>query len=73
MRSASGVSWGWGGSVIMIGGGGGNCSGADHGIGITKAKHASFKIKEHDRKEADFGESVWGDKTKRYSLNLWIR
>ena len=66
-------SWKWGGSVIMIGGGGDSCSDADHGIGITKAKLASFKIKEHDRKEAEFGDSAWGNKTERYSLNLWIR
>ena len=30
------------GSVMMIGGGGSSCSGADHGIGITKAGGASF-------------------------------
>ena len=64
---------GWSGSVIMIGGGGTGCSGADHGIGTTVAKLASFKIKEDNRREFDFSNDVWGSITKSYSLNLWIR
>ena len=31
--------------MIMIGGGGTGCSGADHGIGTTVARLASFKSK----------------------------
>ena len=65
-------SSGWGGSVIMIGGGGANCSNADHGIGTTVAKLSSFKIKEDGRKEVDFGDSAWGYKALSYSLNLWV-
>ena len=64
--------WDWSGSVIMIGGGGENCSNTDHGIGITVAKLPSFKMMEDNRKEADFGNKGWGFKTKNYSLNLWI-
>ena len=66
--------WGWGSSVIMIGGGGGaNCSGADHGIGVTVAKNAAFVIQDEARREDDFSSDPWGSTTKSYSLNLWIR
>ena len=58
--------------MIMIGGSGADCSGADHGIGI-KAKLASFKIKEDNRRESDFSSNAWDSITKSYSLNLWIR
>ena len=64
---------GWSGSVIMIGGGGADCSDADHGIGTTVAKLTSFKIKENNRRESDFSNDAWGSITKSYSLNLWIR
>ena len=64
---------GWSGSVIMTGGGGTGWSGADHGIGTTVAKLASFKIKEDNRRESDFSNDAWGSITKSYSLNLWIR
>ena len=50
-------------AVMMIGGGGDHCSGADHGIGI--------KDRESER---DFGnEAKGGSPTDKYSLNLWIR
>ena len=57
--------------MIMIGGSG-DCSGADHGIGTTVAKLA-FKIKEDNRRESDFSSNAWDSITKSYSLNLWIR
>ena len=63
---------GWSGSVIMIEGGGTSCSGADHGIGTTVAKLASFKFKENNRRESDFSNDAWGSISKSYSLNLWI-
>ena len=66
-------NWGWGSSVIMIGGGGANCSAADHGIGVTGAKNASFVIQDEARREGDFSSDQWGSTTKSYSLNLWIR
>ena len=66
-------SWKWSGSVIMIGGNGDDCSGADHGIGTTVAKIVSFEIKEDNRRESDFSSNKWGSITKSYSLNLWIR
>ena len=59
--------------MIMIGGGGTSCSGADHGIGTTVAKLASFTIKEDNRRESDFSNDTWVSITKSYSLNLWIR
>lgn len=55
------------GSVMMIGGGGA-CSRADHGIGITENSEASFG---HGIDEHDFGQST--TVTESYSLNLWIR
>ncbi|XP_022803942.1 uncharacterized protein LOC111341251 [Stylophora pistillata] len=64
--------WRWSGSVIMIGGGGAVCSRADHGIGTTVAKLASFEIKENGRRESDFSNDAWGQITKNCSLNLWI-
>ena len=65
--------WGYTGSVLMIGGGGGSCSSADHGIGVTVAKNGSFEIKEEVRREYDFSNDPWLSTTKSYSLNLWIR
>ena len=59
--------------MIMIEGSGTSCSGADHGIGTTVAKLASFKIKEDNRRESDLSNDAWGSITKSYSLNLWIR
>ena len=58
---------------MMIGGGGGSCARADHGIGITETDAASFI--EDGGSEYDFGYD--GEKNKApsqsYSLNLWIR
>ena len=70
--------WNWDGSVIMIGGGGSNCSRADHGIGITEANDASFVAEEGRNKkqtEYDFGNGAYTTTPpdKWYSLNLWIR
>ena len=59
--------------MIMIRGGGADCSDADHGIGTTVAKLTSFKFKENNRRESDFSNDAWGSITKSYSLNLWIR
>ena len=60
----------WSSSVMMIGGGGSNCSGAGHGIGVTAAKVPSFS---NGRRENDFGNHQWDAATKKYALNLWIR
>ena len=59
------------GSVMMIGGGGRNCTRADHGIGITEADAASFV--EGSQHEYDFGQIDGSPHSKSYSLNLWIR
>ena len=66
-------NYGWSSSVMMIGGGGSNCSGAGHGIGVTAAKLPSFKIRESGRHEKEFGNFEWFLPTKNYALNLWIR
>lgn len=55
-------------AVMMIGAGGGGCSGADHGIGIG----ARPKIKTYGTKNLDFGNTADGSR-KSYSLNLWVR
>ena len=61
--------WGSGdGSVMMIGGGGGSCFRADHGIGITEDEEASFG---YGNAEHDFGQD--NIVTLSYSLNLWTR
>ena len=56
------------GAVLMIGGGGGSCARADHGIGVTEAGAASFVFST----ESDFGDYP-GHITQGYSLNLWVR
>ena len=63
------------GSVMMIGGGGSNCTRADHGIGITEANQASFGGPLSSRQEHDFGYDArtTDGTTQSYSLNLWIR
>ena len=69
------------GSVMMIGGGGSNCSRADHGIGITEANSASFDDQGNSGggggkgTEYDFGYNAEADThpSQSYSLNLWIR
>ena len=65
--------WGSGdGSVMMIGGGGDDCSRADHGIGITESAAASF-VGSVSEIEYDFGYDADFFPTQSYSLNLWIR
>ena len=63
------------GAVMMIGGGGSNCTRADHGIGITETDAASFVEKGHGETEYDFGYDAWSNTppNQSYSLNLWIR
>ena len=68
--------WGQGdGAVLMIGGGGGSCERADHGIGITETASASFV--EEGGAQTKYGFGSEADATLRqsdtYSLNLWIR
>ena len=62
------------GSVMMIGGGGGRCLGADHGIGITEADGASFVHKWQGEIEYDFGYNAYAatQPSQAYALNLWI-
>lgn len=76
LQSANQISfwcdWGDGGGSVMMIGGGGNCSSADHGIGITEENSASFSDSVqfdfgYDAADASFGMS------KDYALNLWIR
>ena len=63
------------GSVMMVGGGGYDCSLADHGIGITEAHAASFVEHGDSQTEYDFGYDALGisSSSPSYSLNLWIR
>ena len=58
----------WDGSVLMIGGGGTSCDGADHGIGITEDNVLSFDIDRHD-----FGNNAMDRQQSAYALNLWVR
>ena len=57
----------------MIGGGGRDCQKADHGIGMTETKEASFLDREGTGQQ-DFGYEAWFSTTitKSYSLNLWV-
>ena len=57
---------------MMIGGGGSECSGAGHGVGVTAAK-SPYLVTEAGRPEKDFANSQWGSFTRAYALNLWIR
>ncbi|XP_028410712.1 uncharacterized protein LOC114533400 [Dendronephthya gigantea] len=63
----------WGkedGAVMMISGGGRNCSRADHGIAITEenaGKLGSLLITH------EFGGDASNFQPKTYSLNLWVR
>ena len=67
------------GAVLMIGGGGGECNRADHGIGITEADEASFAHDAHGdvnkgETEYDFGKDAYEHNfTSSFSLNLWVR
>ena len=56
------------GAVLMIGGGGSQCSRADHGIGITEEDAAKFGVGQGQ----DFGDES-GSVPATYSLNLWVR
>ena len=60
------------GPVLMIGGGGVDCRRAAHGIAITEAGHASFL--DGGEGEKNFGNEAWvnAEKSKTYSLYLWI-
>ena len=53
----------------MIGAGGDNCSGADHGIGVFEIYPGTNLI----TKIEDFGNKVRGSPTQWYSLNLWVQ
>ena len=59
---------------MLVGGGGRPCSGADHGIGITRVEPSSFaegSIKTED----DFGYGPYASysPSQSYPLDLWIR
>ena len=56
--------------MIMIGGSSADCLGADHGIGTTAAKLASFKIKEDNRRESDFSSNAWDSITKKLLIEF---
>ena len=60
---------------MMIGGGGKDCSRADHEIGITEQQDASFVETGSSETEYDFGYDAnrGTAPTQSYSLNLWIR
>ena len=59
------------GAVMMIGGGGSQCSRADHGIGITEEDEAKFGGR---LPHFDFGtEANTNNGPTTYSLNLWVR
>ena len=59
------------GAVMMIGGGGDACGGADHGIGVTEANAANFK---YDDLEDDFGtQGNDGTNNNLYALDLYVR
>ena len=63
------------GSVMMIGGGGSSCLGADHGIGITRTDGSSFVHKGQVGTEYDFGYNAnqTTQPSHGYALNLWIQ
>jgi hypothetical protein len=62
--------WSGDGAVIMIGGGGGDCSRADHGIGVTEENKAKFG---GNLPHFDFGSDTITNGPTTYSLNLWVR
>ena len=64
--------YGGNGSVMMIGGGGSSCAGADHGIGITYG--ASFVPDWQAVNAYDFGynANLTTKPSQAYALNLWI-
>ena len=57
------------GSVIMIGGGGGTCNRADHGIAVTENNSPMFG---GNYPESDFGDDGNTRSTLSYALNLWV-
>ncbi len=64
------ADWSSGDGAVMMIGGGGSCSRADHGIGITEANAACFVYSVTG--ETDFGDNGGtGDAT--YALNLFVR
>ena len=58
------------GAVVMIGGGGGGCYRADHGIGITEENQAKFGGSDNF---LDFGHDADSTAQQPYALNLWVR
>ncbi|XP_028410746.1 uncharacterized protein LOC114533433 [Dendronephthya gigantea] len=58
------------GAVMMIGGGGRNCSRADHGIAITESDDAKFESR---FVAYDFGSDAIRIPPSIYALNLWVR
>ncbi len=60
------------GAVMMIGGGGGSCGRADHGIGVTEANSASFYFVD-PAGEGDFGDDGYDTPAGGYALNLFVR
>jgi len=59
------------GAVLMIGGGGGSCGRADHGIAITEADSPKFHEANGDN-FLDFGDEPRRTPVTSYALNLWI-
>ena len=60
---------------MMIGGTGGGCSGADHGIGIAESGYLGHSSFGDYLWKYDFGDKVINQRSpsQSYSLNLWIR
>ena len=76
IQSASNIGF-WcdgigGGSVMMIGGGGSSCSGADHGIGITGRDAASFVRDGEIKYDFGYNANLATKPSRAYALNLWI-
>jgi len=65
--------WQSDGSVMMIGGGGSSCSGADHGIGITAMDGASFFGQEETEDDFGYNANLTTKPSQAYALNLWIQ
>jgi hypothetical protein len=64
------AQWGSGdGAVIMIGGGGGSCGRADHGIGVTESNDGGITT---DAGADDFGNNGT-DQSDSYALLLWVK
>jgi Stigma-specific protein, Stig1 len=68
----------WGGStgdaaVMMIGGGGLGCDGADHGVGATGSNASGFATLAPGFNESDFGDAAAPQGTSSYAVNLLVR